>query len=212
MQKHASAVARSPLAKMATYLRACRAVGHLNLRGFPLLPKQLWSNPPYSRQQFNTFVHWLAILQMPEIRVAIDVGANCGDFTHAIRVVAPEASVYMVEPLPSLFDGLQRLCEKSHGLLHLYTKALSDKPGKAELYVDPIDHSIGSLMEFNQEYKSFNRSLSADTDAIVCETETLDTMSRSAQLERIDLLKIDVEGFEFHVLEGGRKPSPARKR
>jgi FkbM family methyltransferase len=205
MQNQTPPRARSPFSKLATYFRASYALGRPNLRGLPVLPKQLWTDGPFSREQYNTFVNWLSVLALPQLRVALDVGANTGDFTQAVAAVAPAASVYMVEPLPSLHGGLQRLCANSQGRFHLSTKALSDKPGTAELFFDPSNHTIGSLLGFNQEYKLVNETLSAQTEKTVCETETLDMLTRSANLDRIDVLKIDVEGFEFHVLEGGKE-------
>lgn len=205
MQKPTRPVAESPFAKFGAYFKACRALGHVHLRGLPLVPKQLWADAPFNREAYNTFIDWLSILQLADLRIAVDVGANCGDFTQAISAFSPGAFVYMVEPLSSLHNGLERLCAKSQGRLHLSKKALSDKPGTAELYFDPGNHTIGSLLGFNQEYKTVNQSLSAQTEKTRCETETLDMLTQSAHLDHIDLLKVDVEGFEFHVFEGGKE-------
>ena len=205
MENETKPVRKSALTKLGAYLRACRALGSLNVRGLPLLPKALVAGAPFDREQYNNFIGWLSMLQLADLRVAIDVGANCGDFTKAILAFTPEATVYMVEPLPSLFPRLEQLCAASHGRLHLSKKALSDRPGQAELFFDPANHTIGSLLGFNQEYKKVNQTVSAQSEKTVCETETLDMMTRMANLDRIDLLKVDVEGFEFHVFEGGKE-------
>ena len=132
MQKQIRPIVSSPFAKFGAYFKACVALGHVNLRGLPLLPKQLCPDTPFNREQYNTFIDWLSILQLADLRIVIDVGANCGDFTQAVSAFSHGAVVYMVEPLPSLYDGLQRLCAKSNGRFHLSKKALSDKPGKAD--------------------------------------------------------------------------------
>jgi FkbM family methyltransferase len=79
--------------------------------------------------------------------------------------------------------------------------ALSDKKGKANLYVEKIN-SVGtgaSLYKENTEWYSEGKY-----EVVEVETETLDNRNYFFG-EPIDLIKIDVQGAELDILKGGEK-------
>ena len=134
----------------------------------------------------------------------MDVGANHGDFSQAASALFPEARVLLVEPLPTLLAELQRRCADRGGRWQLATCALSRECGTATLHVDPAHDSIGSLAGFSEEYLRANPASQASR-TFACQVRTLDDLCLEQGISKIDLLKIDVEGFEFEVLAGGGK-------
>lgn len=187
--------------KIAAYLQSARLQRGLNLRGFPLIPKSLWPGAPSNRQAYNEFVTWIHRLQLTEVKQVVDVGANHGDFSQAAGALFPDAQALLVEPLPTLHAELQRRCA-THPRWRLATCALSREPGTATLHVDPAHDAIGSLAEFSEEYRRANAGSQA-ARTFECEVRTLDNLCQEQSISKIDLLKIDVEGFEFEVLSGG---------
>jgi FkbM family methyltransferase len=125
----------------------------------------------------------------------LDIGAHTGEFTQNVLKLAPECQVVMVEANPNCEPYLQKL---NHGYDIL---ALSNKQGKAELFVEKIN-SIGtgaSLYKENTEWYADGKF-----DKVEVELDTLDNRKYFGY-EVIDLVKLDVQGAELDILEGGRK-------
>lgn len=186
---------------LTTFFGAAFARKALNVRGLPLIPKSLWPAAPSYRTGFNQFVMWIHRLHLDSARQVVDVGACHGDFSQAATAMFPEAEVLLVEPSPQLHSELMRRCAERPGRWKLAKCALGRRRGTASLYVDPDREDIASLAGFNEEYLRVNRTANA-TEQLECEVRTLDDLCEENAIRAIDLLKIDVEGFEFEVLEG----------
>lgn len=177
------------------------------MRGLPLIPKTLWPSAPHNRTWFNEFVLWIDRFQLPNVRQVVDVGANHGDFSQAASALYPEAKVLLAEPLQSLHAELQRRSSERAGLWSLAPYALGRERGTATLYVDDTYDAIASLADFSQDYLKLNPKARPSSTA-TCEVRTLDDVCAELGIQRIDLLKIDVEGFEFEVLAGAKSMLP----
>lgn len=125
----------------------------------------------------------------------LDIGAHTGEFTQNILRLAPECQVVMVEANPNCEPYLQKL---NHGYDIL---ALSNKQGKAELFVEKANMlgTGASLYKENTEWYADGKF-----DKVEVELDTLDN-KKYFGYEVIDLVKLDVQGAELNILEGGRK-------
>ena len=124
--------------------------------------------------------------------VVIDAGANVGFFSlrHA-PAVGPSGRVYAFEPNPAVFELLRRNVARN-GLdqVRCICAALSERPGTVRFAAEERATSSGHI--------------AADgAPAIEVQALTLDELVEREGLERIDLLKLDVEGHEPHVIRGG---------
>lgn len=125
----------------------------------------------------------------------LDIGANIGCTTLLFSELAQE--VYAFEPSPSTFDLLRTNIEDAEiKNVHLYNIGLGDQQGNFELTYAPQNRAGGFV----------SNQTKASTGHIVEEIkiETLDDFAKSHLIEKIDFLKIDVEGFEKSVISGGR--------
>ena len=125
----------------------------------------------------------------------LDIGAHTGEFTQNVLRLAPECQVVMVEANPNCEPYLQKL---NHGYDIL---ALSNKQGKAELFVEKANMlgTGASLYKENTEWYADGKF-----DKVEVELDTLDN-KKYFGYEVIDLVKLDVQGAELDILEGGRK-------
>lgn len=132
---------------------------------------------------------------LPRDGVAFDIGANVGAFACALATLAPDGRVIAVEPSPATAAALRRTVALN-GLVERITvqeTAVGAMPGRARFHAE-AGHTAGSHL------------LHADTMAperltpVEVAVTTLDALA--AGLERLDLIKIDVEGFESEVLDG----------
>ena len=186
--------------KAQVYFRASAALGNLNLNGFPFLPKRLFNVPLYNRAAYNEFVTWIYLLRLNSARWIVDVGANHGDFAEAAAAYFPEANILLVEPLPQLHDELQRRCARHSGKWLLEKFAVGAEEAVLPLHVAADQDAIGSLAGFSSEYQRLNPQ--SEITQISCKVRPLDAVAAERGISCIDLLKIDVEGFEFEVVKG----------
>ena len=136
--------------------------------------------------------------QIQKRAIVIDVGAHVGSYT---LLAARRASlVVAVEPEADNFSLLKTNVElsESRNVLPLNI-ALSNNQGKAYLYTDVGGDPGGSSLELPTSSEHSRREI----PRAEVECDTLDHLVESFGLKRIDWLKIDVEGHEVAVLEGG---------
>lgn len=130
-------------------------------------------------------------------RCVLDVGANIG--YHALRLALrePQAAVHAFEPLPQSFDYLcrniaaNRLGERvrAHGF------GLSKTCGSVEFHIAPENGTNASLL---------NVAGRTDARTVTGLTLTLDAWVVNTGCAP-DYLKVDVEGAELWVFEGGAR-------
>lgn len=126
-----------------------------------------------------------------------DVGANMGHWTFA--VAAQEVKVFSFEPNPTNFRMLKNSIELN-GWNHRVTlveKALWNKSGeKLEFFLSEDRHNSGTS-------SLIRHSLIESTNSVITvETVTGDDYIRLNQIDKIDLMKVDVERAEYEVLFG----------
>ncbi len=128
--------------------------------------------------------------------VVLDVGANIGYFTLLFaRQAGPTGRVFAYEPEPVNFKLLARNLELNcyKDRVVAYQKAASDEPGLAALAV--VERNRG----MNRLWKGPSGSTSIEVEKVVLDDNPL-------LFERpINLVKIDVEGWELHVLSGMKR-------
>lgn len=130
----------------------------------------------------------------------VDVGAHDGDFTFGLACYTGLLSGVMVEPLPHKAAGLrQRFGRPGY---HVFECALADRPGQVELHVNAMD-ATSSLFSARREMPEWRGLPLGEERVIACPQRTLDSVVAEAGLPRVDLLKMDVQGAEHLVLQGG---------
>jgi FkbM family methyltransferase len=125
--------------------------------------------------------------------VVADVGANIGIYSEFLsRCVGPTGLVYSFEPSP---ENFKRLCATTRNLsnVRLSQAAVGERTGEARLYVSDklnVDH---------RAYKTHGDS----RRGVPIEMVALDDYFKPGQ--RVDLIKMDVQGYELHALRGAQR-------
>lgn len=130
------------------------------------------------------------ILEKEDSGLMIDVGAHHGD---SLRWFADRGwTVHAFEPDPANRERLVHMIQGRRNV-HIDMRAVSDRiQGEAVLYKSGVSTGISGLSAFHPSHEP----------ASVVEVTTLSVYAREAQIDSIDLLKIDAEGFDLHVLRG----------
>jgi len=128
---------------------------------------------------------------LQEDGVFIDVGAHIGVHSFRIARLFPKVKVVSIEPNPMAFEALI-LGIKVNDLhnVNALNLALSDIDGEVTLHVKLIN-AASSIIESQSSFKSIK------VNAI-----RLDTLIETLKLNRVDVIKVDVEGAELEVLRG----------
>jgi FkbM family methyltransferase len=134
-----------------------------------------------------------------ELGCVVDVGANRGQWASALLTLRPPRRFEIFEPNPEAFAILERSMSTAAGV-RLHRSAIGAEPGELVLHVTE-GSEFASFLEPERALEAFYApgvmQVTADVRVPV---ETLDRVLHD--VDRIDLLKIDVQGFERQVLSG----------
>jgi FkbM family methyltransferase len=124
------------------------------------------------------------------LKTIFDVGANIGQTARRFARAFPSAdTICSFEPVPASFADLQATV-KSLPQVRIFNCALGDAAGTVQISLGP--NSLCNSL----------RSIRDATGSLAVSIDTLDNVCDSNQIDSVDLLKIDVEGFELPVLRG----------
>jgi FkbM family methyltransferase len=134
--------------------------------------------------------------------IIIDAGANIGYYTQYILNVQPNIQVHCFEPTTRAYTELivKLAIPIEQGKVVCQKLGLSNEERKTEMFIyNDLDER--NSLHFNQEH-SFNlENIHKET----IELMSLDKYTVRNGIQKIDLLKIDVEGHETKVIEGAAK-------
>ena len=121
----------------------------------------------------------------------LDIGANVGYVSCALLTLLPGCNVTAIEPHPGCFEllteNLNRVdADRSRALL----AAISDQPGEGFLELDGDNSGKSHLVP----------DVSGKTDTARVRQMTGDELLGDDAIEKVNLIKIDVEGHERRVL------------
>lgn len=134
-------------------------------------------------------------LQAAGFGVAVDVGANVGNWSLIALQLWPNCRVQAFEVAPETHATLEASSRaSSHSQrLDVHNIGLSDQAGAQTMYYYPEHHGLTSDTRRHDSYHAV---------PFEAQLTTLDAFCRERGIRSIDYLKIDVEGAEHRVLQG----------
>ena len=139
--------------------------------------------------------------RLKEGKVAFDVGANVGSWSVLMHKLNPECQIFAFEPIPKIFELLKINGSFNSGeQISAINAAVCDYDGEMDFQVPGNVAIFGRLAPKNAS--SFSDSRFAEASVSKVQTARLDNFCASRNIEFIDFLKIDVEGFELAALRG----------
>lgn len=134
------------------------------------------------------------------IRTILDIGANTGQAAAIFKKIFPEALIYSFEPLPDCYEELVDNF-RDIPLFKAFNVALGDSSGKIVFNRNEYTPSSSILPLADTHKISFPFAYEEIPQEV--EIKLLDDMLNELELNSPMLIKIDVQGFEEKVINGG---------
>jgi amino acid adenylation domain-containing protein/FkbM family methyltransferase len=160
-------------------------------------------------------------IRLPEHDCVIDVGANIGLFSLFVRHSRPEIPIYAFEPAQPVFEVLRSNAELHGGAIKVFNCGLADREKTEDFTYYPFystQSGLTALADPREDAEVIQTVLRNAGEQIELETdvfglgfeaerlearfERLSDILRREGIDRVGLLKIDVQRAELEVLSG----------
>lgn len=166
--------------------------------------KKLFFHLGYDFKKLNTkighdpFKDINFILKYKSDPVVFDVGANTGQSITEIQNTFALASIHAFEPSPKAFSELlKKFPEKSIPFLKLNCTGLGAEAGEFTFFENASSDMSSFLPPGKKNWSRLDHTLKL-------KIQTLDHYCTEQNIKKINLLKIDTQGYEFEILKGAR--------
>jgi FkbM family methyltransferase len=180
------------------------ATSGMNTKSVRVLHKTLAiaGDDDYLREMGHEFepdnVQLLSLLCDNDSRV-LDVGANIGMTALALSQICPRGQIAAIEPIPRTFQYLRRnVAEADSDNIKIFNFALGSKKRLALMQGHPSNFACSFIAD--------NYTIpGSDHFSYKVTVKRLDEAFCELSLDRLDFMKVDVEGFELEVFAGAKK-------
>jgi FkbM family methyltransferase len=126
--------------------------------------------------------------------VVVDIGASCGTFAHYC-LTRKAKKVVCVEPSPSFYI----LNKTFDSRVERYNCALGTSDGYKQFYF--TENTTLNSFKIDDQKKYDTDNLIGAVRTVTVECMTLNSVIKRSNLNKIDLLKLDIEGFEYDIFK-----------
>lgn len=140
--------------------------------------------------------------------IIFDIGAHNGESIEMFINLKKNIIIHSFEPNDECFKKLENKYNNYKNIV-LNNYAVTNKAGKSTFYIN--NHSTtSSFLKINRKFK-YENFIFRNIKKKLVNTCKLDDYCKEKKIQRIDLLKIDVQGFEDIVLEGAKNLIKSRR-
>ncbi|HEX7010987.1 MAG TPA: FkbM family methyltransferase [Phycisphaeraceae bacterium] len=131
--------------------------------------------------------------------VYVDGGAHDGQFARQLRAHLPQLEIHAFEPNADLFPRLQDNLQSAPGKCYPWALAAQSQAMEIFINASPMTSSLLPRSQLSQRY--FDQVTRLREKRVIQAVSLDDWFSRSG-LDRVDLLKLDLQGYELEALKG----------
>jgi len=153
----------------------------------------------------DAFGDQVKLLNDRPVETVFDVGAYNGSSAARYRKLFPAAKVYAFEPFEASYNELAAVAASSGGMILPFRAAVGAKSGTANLHVNESAQTNSILANDPGQKRIFDIPEMRPVSQSPVDVVTLDGFCDEHAISRIDLLKMDIQGFELQALRGGQR-------
>lgn len=140
---------------------------------------------------------------LPANPVIIDCGSHAGSDSIELSKIFPKAEIHSFEPIPEIFQQL-KINTKKYKTIHCYPLALGNIDGKAEMFVSSLGSDGSSSLLKPASHLTDHPNVLFEK-SIQVDIRRLDTWAQENNVKKVDLLWLDMQGFEYQMLNASNK-------
>ena len=137
---------------------------------------------------------------LKEDSVCIDAGANIGMISMYMSLFT-KGKIYSFEPTVEVFDALQKNIEANNLNVQAFNVALGDKNGEYDFIHASTFNGANAFFVENPDRPKFD----SNTTIIKTKAIRIDDFVKEHNIDKLDVLKMDVEGFEILIVKGAEE-------
>jgi FkbM family methyltransferase len=134
------------------------------------------------------------------IDTVLDIGGNIGQFSKTMRFLLPNANIYAFEPLPDCFEKIEKLMQND-AKFKAYNIGLGNTDDELIMQKSSYAPSSSFLKMSDKHKEAFPQT--AGHSEVKVKVRRLDDVAKDLALGNVMLIKVDVQGYEALVLQGG---------
>jgi FkbM family methyltransferase len=138
-----------------------------------------------------------SIIQNLAPKVVWDIGANSGTYGMLAKALKPDCSVVFFEPIPKAVEMIKANLKLNGFEGKVFEIAVGDFDGAGEIFFEK-GRDFATSVTVNQN----TVSKSSESDVMNIQVRRLDTLIAEHGLKSPELVKLDVETYEYEVLKG----------
>ena len=135
--------------------------------------------------------------------ICVDIGANIGSTSLIWAKTVNEGKIFAIEPHPVTFRQLERNIEINNVKHKIITRRIAVGANDGDITLFVSDQGTMAMKPANYKWKGRE---------ITVPSMSLDSFMQKEKIKLIDILKIDIEGYEVEALEGAAKTLKHTKR
>lgn len=135
-----------------------------------------------------------------EVKTVFDIGAAIGETALPMLREFPCARLYCFEPFLESFERLKMRTKKFAERVNYFNFGLFNKNGEVDLYIEKY-RDASSIIPVERQFEEIYKKGFEKTQKI--SVRRLDDIVQELRVNKIEFMKIDIEGVEKEVCEGG---------
>jgi len=141
----------------------------------------------------------LLIRELKEGMTCLEVGGNLGYYaTLESKIVGDKGKIIAIEPSPRNFSYLKHnLEQQNRSNYEVYNFACGNQEGEVKFLVSDKSNRCMVIKDGDE--------IPSDLEVIKIPIKKLDIFLKEKGIEKIDFIRMDVEGYERNILEGAMK-------
>jgi len=138
-----------------------------------------------------------SIIQNLAPKVVWDIGANSGTYGMLAKALKPDCDVVFFEPIPKATAIIEKNLSTNNFEAKIFEMALGDFDGVGEIFFEK-GHDFATSVTVNKN----TVPKGTKSDSMKIQVRRLDSITAELGLTQPDLVKLDVETYEYEVLTG----------